>query len=478
MTLRLPKIASIAAVLAATALLLTGCSTQSFPVAKAITTADVGVQMNMWPFESLATECPTIAKDGYSWILVSPPQEDILGSEWWDHYQPVSYKIGSSLGTEAQFKSMIASCNKVGVQVVVDVVLNHMTGERSGGIGSLGTKYEKYSYPGLYTNSDFHSCPTGVDQIQDYSNVVEIQQCELLGLADLNTGSGSVRDKEAAFLKSLRAMGVAGFRIDAAKHIAASELKQIIDQLPSDTFIVDEVIGDLPPQSDYYAFSHVFSFDWVTQMHNIFMSSGLLGGSADKSYFSLLSPSDKTVTMVSNHDTERNGGAVTYRFAPQYALASYFTLAVPYGKPMMYSSYAFSDTDAGPLVDPKGAELPATCVTNPGPNHGDYTDGEWVCQHNWAGIVGMIAFHKAVGNADFANIFQDKDAYGFGRGNKGYVLFNSGPGNYSGKVQTGLAAGSYTDRISGGKVTVNTDGTIDAKLGAWSAVAIDVKSKG
>jgi alpha-amylase len=477
MSLRLPKLASLAAIVATTALLLSGCSTQSFPAAKPITTADVGVQMNMWPFESLATECPNLAKDGYSWILVSPPQEDIMGSEWWAHYQPVSYKIGSSLGTEKQFKSMIKACNAAGVQVVVDVVLNHMTGQRSGGEGFLGTKFEKYSYPGLYTNSDFHSCPTGVDQIQDYSNVEEIQQCELLGLADLNTGSGSVRDKEATFLKTLRAMGVAGFRIDAAKHIAASELKQIVDQLPSDTFFVDEVIGDLPPQSDYYAFSHVFSFDWVTQMHNIFGSSGLLGGSADQSYFDLLSPSDKTVTMVSNHDTERNGGAITYQWGPQYLLASAFTLAVPYGKPMMYSGYAFSDTDAGPLLDPNGYELPAKCVDNAGPNHGSYTDGDWVCQHAWTGIVGMIAFHKAVGNAKFANIFQDGDAYGFGRGNKGFILFNSGPGKYSGKVQTGLAAGSYVDRITGKTVTVNTDGTIDAKLGAWSAVAIDVKSK-
>ena len=473
----MPKFASFAALIATTALLLSGCSSQSFPAAKPITTADVGVQMNMWPFESLATECSTIAKDGYSWILVSPPQEDIMGQEWWDHYQPVSYKIGSSLGTEKQFKTMVSSCKKAGVQVVVDVVLNHMTADRTGGQGFLGSKYTKYEYDGLYQASDFHSCPTGVDQITDYSNVVEVQQCELLGLADLNTGSGSVRDKEAAFLKNLRSMGVAGFRIDAAKHIAASELKQITDQLPSDTFIVDEVIGDTPPQSDYYAFGNVFSFDWVTQMHNIFGSSGLLGGSADANYFSLLSPSDKTVTMVSNHDTERNGGAITYQWGPQYLLASAFTLAVPYGKPMMYSSYAFSDNDAGPMTDPKGYELPATCVTNPGPTHSGYKDGDWVCQHNWAGIVGMIAFHKAVGNAKFANIFQDKDAYGFGRGSKGYILFNTGTSAYSGKVQTGLAAGSYTDRIGGGKITVNSDGTIDAKLGAWSAVAIDVNGK-
>lgn len=477
MTFRLPKLAAIAALLTATAISLTGCSGASYPAAKAITAADVGVQLNMWPFESVGTECATLAQEGYSWVLVSPPQEDIQGSEWWAHYQPVSYKIDSSLGTEKQFKGMLAACKTAGVQVVVDAVINHMTGQRDGGTGFAGTKFQKYSYPGLYMTNDFHECPTGVDQITDYSNVVEIQQCELLGLADLNTGKSSVRDTIASYLKKLRSWGVAGFRIDAAKHIAASELKQIVDQLPSDTFIVNEVIGDLPPQSDYYAFSNVFSFDWVSQMHNIFGSSGLLGGSADASYFSMLSPSNKTVTMVSNHDTERNGGAITYQWGKQFALASEFTLAVPYGMPMMYSGYAFSDTDMGPATDQNWYELPATCVTNPGPDHATYTDGDWVCQHRWAGIVGMIAFHKAVGDAKFANIFQDKDAYGFGRGDKGFVLFNTGQDAYAGKVQTGMAAGNYTDRISGATIVVNADGTTDAKLASWSSLAIDVKSK-
>ncbi|MEN9713363.1 MAG: hypothetical protein RLZZ164_27 [Actinomycetota bacterium] len=478
MSLRLPKLAAIIASLTATAFILTGCSGANYPAAKPITTADVGVQMNMWPYESLGAECATLGQDGYDWVLVSPPEEDIMGSEWWAHYQPVSYKIDSSLGNRAQFKSMIASCKKAGVQVIVDVVINHMTGQRSGGQGFAGTKFDKYEYPGLYKPEDFHVCPTGVDQIQDYSNVEEIQQCELLGMSDLNTGKANVRDTIVKYLRDLRTLGAAGFRVDAAKHIAASELKHIVDQLPSDTTFIDEVIGDLPPQSDYYAFSHVFSFDWVNQMHNIFGSPGLLGGSADQAYFDLLSPSDKTVTMVSNHDTERNGGAITYRWGHNYQLASIFTLAVPYGKPMMYSSYAFSDTDAGPLVGPDGYELPATCVANPGPDHAEYTDGDWVCQHRWAGIVGAIAFHKAVGKAPFTNIWQEGDGYGFGRGKLGYVVFNPSMADLTATIQTSMPAGNYVDRISGTAVTVEADGKMTVKIPTWGALAIDVKSKG
>ncbi len=477
MTLRLPKFATLAAALTISALALSGCSTQSFPPVKVITTNDVGVQMFMWPYKSLATECSFLGEAGYDWVLVSPPQEDIEGTEWWDHYQPVSYKINSSLGTEKQFKTMLSSCKKAGVEVVVDAVINHMTGQNTGGMGFAGTKFGKYTYPGLYTNEDFHGCPTGAESISDYSNVVEVQQCELLGMADLDTGKGSVRDKIANYLKKLRSWGVAGFRIDAAKHIASSELKQIKDQLPADTFWVNEVIGDTPPQSEYYAFSSVFSFDWVTQMMSTFSSPASIGGTADPSYFDGMSPSNKTVTMVSNHDTERNGQALTYLNGIQFDLASQFTLAVPYGMPMMYSGYAFSDTDMGPDIDGNAYELPATCVANPSSSKSDYNDLDWVCQHRWAGIVGMIAFHHAVGNAKVTNQFESDGAYGFGRGNKGYVLFNTGNSDFAGKVQTGLPAGDYTDRISGKVITVNADGTIDAKVASWSSMAIDVKSK-
>ncbi|MEN9749485.1 MAG: hypothetical protein RL149_563 [Actinomycetota bacterium] len=455
---------------------LTSCA-PSYPKATAITAEMVGVQMNMWSFDSVAAECGYLAEVGYDWVLVSPPQEDIPGSEWWAHYQPVSYKIDSSLGNEKQFKNMVTTCNTAGVQIMVDVVLNHMTGLMSGK-GFAGTEFTKYEFPGLYATDDFNQCPTFVSQIEDWSNVEEIQQCELLGLADLNTGKENVRGKLVEFLKTLRNMGVSGFRVDAAKHIAAADLKKIVDNFDSNTTFISEVIGEQPPQSEYYAFGHVFSFDWITQMRNIFSSNGLLGGSADQAYFDMLSPSDKTVTLVSNHDTERNGGAVTYLFPKSFNLASVFTLAVPYGKPMMYSSYAFDDTDQGPITDFTGYQPLAKCVDNVGPEHGAYVAGDWICQHRWPAITGMIAFHKAVGDSPFTKIWQSGDAYGFGRGKLGYVAFNTGDATVTATIKTDMPAGNYLDRISGKPVTVGADGSMTVAIDSWSAIAIDIKSKG
>src|SRR2546423_3207123 len=119
---------------------------------------------------------------------------------------------------------MVHRCHSVGVDIYVDAVINHMTNYPSPGVGSNGTAYTKYSYPDLYTPSDFHAPCT----VSNYQSAANVQDCELFGLPDLNTGLLSVRQKIAGYLISLARLGVAGFRIDAAKHIQQVELDQIL----------------------------------------------------------------------------------------------------------------------------------------------------------------------------------------------------------------------------------------------------------
>jgi alpha-amylase len=57
-----------------------------------------------------------------------------------------------------------------------------------------------------------------------------VTQCELVGLADLDTGSEYVRSRLVAYLNDLASIGIQGFRIDAAKHIRAEELGDILQQ--------------------------------------------------------------------------------------------------------------------------------------------------------------------------------------------------------------------------------------------------------
>ncbi|MCX8528575.1 MAG: alpha-amylase family glycosyl hydrolase, partial [Rhodoluna sp.] len=167
--------------------------------AQVVTTQSVGVQMFEWNWNSLAKECETnLGPAGYDWVEVSPPQEHIIGDAWWIHYQPTSYKIESKLGTRAEFSAMVEICDRAGVSIIADAVINHMAA--SDIIGWAGTKHGKYDYPGLYTETDFHHCKSGSGGIEDWGNTKEVQECELLGLSDLDTSSPTVQAKIVAYL--------------------------------------------------------------------------------------------------------------------------------------------------------------------------------------------------------------------------------------------------------------------------------------
>ncbi|MEL0316822.1 MAG: alpha-amylase family glycosyl hydrolase, partial [Aquiluna sp.] len=220
----------------AAALLLTSCSaTEPEPQPKPRYESLVGVQLFMWPWESVERECSFLAKAGVDWVLVSPPQEHITGAAWWTVYQPVSYQIESRLGTRAEFSTMVQTCTDFGVEIIADAVINHMTAQSSG-TGYAGTEFTKYEYPGLYTREDFHNCNlTPNDSIENYKNLAQVQTCELLGLSDLDQTRQNVQQNILGYLNDLLSLGVAGFRIDAAKHMYAPDLKVIIDQLPEGT---------------------------------------------------------------------------------------------------------------------------------------------------------------------------------------------------------------------------------------------------
>lgn len=106
-------------------------------------------------WNSIAKECTnTYGPEGVAYVEVSPPQETIQGTQWWTSYQPVSYKLDSKLGTEAEFKNMITQCKAAGVGIIADVVLNQTTGSdvASGDqTGVAGTKYngKTGTYPGF-----------------------------------------------------------------------------------------------------------------------------------------------------------------------------------------------------------------------------------------------------------------------------------------------------------------------------------------
>lgn len=80
------------------------------------------------------------------------------------------------------------------------------------------------SFPAVpYTSLDFNE-PCG---IYDWNDPHQVRNCELVGLRDLDQSNEWVRDRIGDFLDHLIEIGVAGFRVDAAKHMWPEDLEVI-----------------------------------------------------------------------------------------------------------------------------------------------------------------------------------------------------------------------------------------------------------
>lgn len=213
--------------------------------------SDVIVTMFQANWKSVARECgEVLGPEGVGYVQVSPPQESIQGAQWWTSYQPVSYKLDSKEGTEAEFKNMVRQCKAAGVGVIADTVINHTTGvDKTQGTGTAGSPYDnKGDFPEAgYTPSDFHApC-----SIWTYRDAESVWNCQVSGLQDLDTSSPHVRDVLSDYFVKLLDYGVAGFRVDAVKHMPPEDvlaIKKLVAKKSgrsmNDIWWTQEVIGD------------------------------------------------------------------------------------------------------------------------------------------------------------------------------------------------------------------------------------------
>ncbi|REJ05204.1 alpha-amylase [Microbacterium bovistercoris] len=430
---------------------------------------DAVLNLFQWTWNSVAAECKrTIGPAGFGYVQVSPPQESIQGTAWWTSYQPVSYKIESKLGSRADFQNMVSACKDAGVGVIADTVINHMAGADTGsGAGTGGTNYSVDSFPGVpYGYNDFNDCRANISNYGDRYNV---QNCRLSSLQDLRTSSDYVRGKIAGYMNDLLSMGVAGFRIDAAKHIPASDLAAIKAKLSNpDVYWVQEVIGaggePIQP-SEYVGSGDVHEFNYGRELKSRFD-----GQIKDlRSIGDNKLPSDKAGVFVDNHDTERNGETMNYKWGAKYKLANAFMLSWPYGSPSVYSGYTWDNKDAG-APGASAASVPdANCA-----------DTAWVCTQRWTEITGMVGFHNAVAGTSVTNWWDDGNNHiAYGRGDRGYVTINNSASAVTRTYQTSLPAGTYCDVVASKDCsktyTVSAAGSFQATVPAYGALALDVK---
>ncbi|MGA2383282.1 MAG: alpha-amylase family protein [Gemmatimonadales bacterium] len=474
---------------------------------------DVFVHLFEWRWADIATECEQVlGPAGFTAVQISPPQEHSITPtfDWSERYQPVRYNIARSRsGDSTAFVNMVSRCKAVGVGIYVDAVINHMTNYPSPGTGSNSSAYSKYDYPGLYTSSDFHTPCT----VTDYTNAANVQDCELLSLPDLNTELTRVRDSIAGYLTKLARLGVAGFRIDAAKHIqqvSLDDIFAIVDStakaegrpIPYYFLEVSTGPGEALGPSDYYGEAYgsggaaditEFIFQGVGdkflgtggQHISQLNPNGSTGNQFSAAAWGLM-PSDKAVVFLENHDTQHDLGRISYRDGSVFRVANVWMLAQPYGYPSILSSFAFvrpQENSMGPRSDANGWTLPVACAST----FEAATDDQFVCEHRDPYILRMVAFRKYVAGTDVNHWWDDgANAIAFSRGARGFVAINRESTAATATVATGMPPGTYCDLLTGGisagtcvgtSIVVDSTGSVQLNLQPNTAVAIDGATK-
>ncbi|XP_064112997.1 alpha-amylase-like isoform X2 [Macrobrachium nipponense] len=444
------------------------------------------VHLFEWRWTDIALECERfLAAAEFCGVQVSPPNEHAMITTdypypWWQRYQPVSYKLQSRSGTEEEFVDMVHRCNAVGVRIFVDAVVNHMAGVGRQGKGSAGSSFnsDNRDFPGVpYTAEHFTPrdiCPSG--SVDNYGDPYNVRNCNLVGLTDLYGATDYVRKAVSGYFSKLVDIGVAGFRVDAAKHMWPEDLKAMMDMthdlnteqgFPAGTrpFFAHEVIdrndGAVTVQQ-YYGLGRITEFRYCQKIAWGIQDPSQLAGIYDPGWF--MADPDKAFVFVDNHDNQRgHGGAgdtLTHKWPHDYRLGVAFTLAQPYGFTRIMSSYYFGDdSDAGP---PHNSDYSTTNVVI---NSDNQCEGGWVCEHRWESIFKMVRFRNAVpASSWWENYYCDGNVVAFSRGDKGFFAMVKYGTVSQQTFQTNMPQGTYEDIVSCQSVTVNGDGTVEISI--------------
>ncbi|XP_026970312.1 pancreatic alpha-amylase isoform X1 [Sagmatias obliquidens] len=445
------------------------------------------VHLFEWRWVDIALECERyLAPKGFGGVQVSSPNENAIinnpSRPWWERYQPVSYKLCTRSGNENEFKDMVTRCNNVGVRIYVDAIINHMCG--NGVAAGTSSTCGSYFNPGTedfpavpYSGWDFNDgkCKTRSGEIESYNDASQVRDCRLVGLLDLALEKDYVRSTIAEYLNRLIDIGVAGFRIDAAKHMWPGDMKAILDKLHnlnkrwfpagSKPFIYQEVIdlgGEPIKSSEYFGNGRVTEFKYGAKLGTVLRKWNGEKMSYLKNWGEGwgFMPSDRALVFVDNHDNQRGSGAggasiLTFWDPRLYKMGVGFMLAHPYGFTRVMSSYRWprhfeNGKDVNNWIGPPNNNGVIKEVTiNPDTTCGN----DWVCEHRWRQIRNMVVFRNVVDGQPFTNWWDNgSNQVAFGRGNRGFIVFNNDDWALSSTLQTGLPAGTYCDVISGDKI--------------------------
>ncbi|MDG5758616.1 alpha-amylase family glycosyl hydrolase [Natronococcus sp. A-GB1] len=283
-------------------------------------------------------------------------EESVYGRERDPHpplgYQPVDLRdFDSAHGTEDELASLIETAHDHDIDVIVDIVLNHMANP-DGPDGEV-------EYPQFDLDEHFHDYGTLGDGCELEGEEAEMYECDLLALPSLDVEHPEVREAHEAYLRKIADLGADGLRIDAAAHVWPWYFEEYVNRWADelDLWRVGEVwdddVGHLLEFAD--TGMTVFDFPLYNAIMEAFEDGSMEELSQETARGVVHERPEAAVTFVQNHDTvgpevepnEPEGRAVE--------LAEAFVLAYA-GMPMLYRGGAedrpeLEDDDLRALVE-------------------------------------------------------------------------------------------------------------------------------
>jgi len=249
------------------------------------------------------------------------------------------YAIDPAYGTMADFEELMSQCEKRGIKVILDLVVNHTGSEHPwfkeavNYLQSLSDgkepnaaecKYLDYYYftkEQRNTNRIVNGTDWYYEGVFDYA------------MPDLNWGSDAVRSEVKAIMEFWLSKGVAGFRVDAAKEFYSGKTEANIEvmswlqttatSLNPNCYMVAEVWEGFSVIADYYRsdFTSIFNYEFGNSNGKIVsVLRGAGNPSVVTTYATALEKADTAyrgnnpdyidAPFLSNHDVGRIAGFV------------------------------------------------------------------------------------------------------------------------------------------------------------------------
>eukprot|EP00931_Biecheleriopsis_adriatica_P054713 TRINITY_DN32226_c0_g1_i1.p1 TRINITY_DN32226_c0_g1~~TRINITY_DN32226_c0_g1_i1.p1 ORF type:complete len:1150 (-),score=208.44 TRINITY_DN32226_c0_g1_i1:46-3456(-) len=400
----------------------------------------VFVKLFEWNYDDIAKECVEyLSPNGIDAVQVAPVTEHVVGPEWWTKYQPASMGLDTRSGTEAQFKAMVATCRAAGVQVIVDILMNHIArpceeakqltaesievpctawgGSRFGNRRAEGARTWDKMTPDMFhhkqENDSEAICNVG-PQTGWLCPHDDCTPCDMYELPDFASELKAVQQLHFKHVEELYRIGVTMLRVDAAIYHHVNELSEMLNRLPWD-LIYQEWWGEFPPQdrTDYVGIYRDVAYRWklVNALAGknasdfpdlLTLNGGVFGINEDMAVYPFAYHDGRSALADPEIPTYKNGLA--------YHQQQKFFLAWPLGHSVLiWGGYGYRNLGQGPpgcergddkctpdsVYDEDGqVQCMQTPTVSPMPRV-QSRERTWICEHRWQGVAGMVQFRKA-----------------------------------------------------------------------------------